>query len=207
MKDSTVIITDELIHKYPALISLRAKLFICVNLIVNSYKEKGKVLTVGNGGSASDAMHIVGELMKSFKLKRKIPPKDNIYSDYLNANLECGIPAVSLVSETSFLSAWANDRDPYLCYAQQIHAIGNKEDVVIAISTSGNSKNIIFAAEVAKAKQIPIISLTGQSGGELTKYSDVLLNVPYIETAQIQELHLPIYHAICAAVENEIYEE
>jgi D-sedoheptulose 7-phosphate isomerase len=162
-------------------------------------------MTAGNGGSAADAMHIVGELMKGFLLPRKLNGDRRIYSDYLNERLQSGLPAISLVSETAFLSAWANDREAALCYAQQVAALGQSGDVLIGLSTSGNSPNIVYAAEAAKAQGLAVIALTGQSGGKLADLADVLLNVPSEVTHVIQEYHLPVYHAICAAVENEFF--
>jgi D-sedoheptulose 7-phosphate isomerase len=198
-------ILDDLSIRYPALSDMMDKVTKSVNTIIDNYRAGGKVIVAGNGGSAADALHIAGEFMKSFKMARKLNQSDRIYTDVLNNTLERAVPAISLVGEAAFLTAWGNDNDSKFAFAQQIYALGKTGDVFIAITTSGNSENIVLAAQVAKAKQISIIVLTGQGGGKIAEYADVLLNAPETETFKIQELHLPIYHAICAAVENELF--
>lgn len=180
---------------------------------INCYKKGGKVLTCGNGGSAADSLHIVGELMKGFVKKRSLNetlvaklaeayPKDY---EYLVGNLQMPLTAISLVNEVSLITAYANDKASDLSFAQQVLGHGNKEDILIAISTSGNSKNVIYAAKLAKVMGLKVISLTGKNGGELEVYSDYILKAPSCETYQIQEYHLPIYHILCLCVENELF--
>lgn len=205
---------DHLIERYPTLVSLRHKLITTVETITECYRKGGKILVCGNGGSAADSLHIVGELMKSFVLKRKISPQIRLKlksqwgeeADYYIANLEEAIPVISLVNEVSLMTAYSNDKMADLVFAQQVLGYGKPGDVLIGISTSGNSANVVHAVKVAKAIGIKIISLTGNSGGKLCKLSDVTLNVPSEITYQIQELHLPVYHAICLMLETELFE-
>ena len=170
-------------------------------------------MVCGNGGSAADALHIVGELMKAFVCKRKLSEEwQKTFSKlpdgkYISQNLQMAFPAISLVNEAGLLTAYANDVAPDMNFAQQVFGQGNAGDILIAISTSGNSENVLYAAEVAKAKSIQVIALTGQSGGKLREYADLLINVPETETFKVQELHLPVYHALCLAVEAEFYSE
>jgi D-sedoheptulose 7-phosphate isomerase len=211
MKNSTQQILDDLIGRYPALAS--CQLQAAVEELISCYNRKNKLLVCGNGGSAADALHIVGELMKGFLLPRKlnVQKQDEIKilfsetAQYLIDNLQETLPAISLVSETALLTAYANDQVSDLSYAQQVLGYGNAGDILIAISTSGNSKNVIYAAQMAKVQGMKVISLTGNTGGNLKVLSDVLINVPADETYVIQEYHLPIYHALCAAVENEFF--
>lgn len=213
MKGSTLQIIGNLIDRYPDLKNCCDSIYSSTIEIINCYKNNGKLLVCGNGGSASDSQHIVGELMKGFVLTRKIPSEkqDQIIklfpenADYFIDNLQGALNAISLVGETALTTAYANDKAPDLSFAQQVLGYGNKGDVLIAISTSGNSKNVIYAAQIAKVNGMKIISLTGSSGGKLKALSNVLINVPSDETYIIQEYHLPIYHALCLAVENEFF--
>lgn len=215
LKNSTIKIIKDLLLRYKNLdyLELEQKLILAVALMKKCYKNNGKILVCGNGGSASDSEHIVGELMKSFILSRpiekdmkekliKIFPED---ANYLIENLEMPLEAISLVSQTSIQTAFSNDNAPDLIFAQQLLGYGKPEDILIAISTSGNSKNVIFASEIAKIKNLKIIALTGKSGGKLKNISDILINVPEEETFTIQEYHLPIYHTLCYATENEFF--
>lgn len=211
MKKSTELILQNLVDRYPSLKNL--PLIEAVNEIIDCYRRRNKLLICGNGGSAADALHIVGELMKGFLLPReldeekryKIMEKFPESAEYLIKNLQKPLPALSLVSEVALATAYANDQAADLSFAQQLLGYGNEGDILLAISTSGNSKNVIYAAQIAKVQGMKVISLTGSSGGELKKISDVLLNAPSEETFIIQEYHLPIYHSICAAVENEFF--
>lgn len=213
MKTTTRMIIENLIKRYPELKEIPMEDAIIE--IINCYKYKNKLLVCGNGGSASDSLHIVGELMKGFILPRKLNARkqeeiDRLFpetSRYLIDNLQGALPAISLVGEIALSTAYANDQAPDLVFAQQVLGHGNKGDILFAISTSGNSKNIIYAAQMAKVQGMKVISLTGRSGGKLKGLSDILLNAPFDETYIIQEYHLPIYHAICAAVENEFFFE
>ncbi|MCX7714263.1 MAG: SIS domain-containing protein [Clostridia bacterium] len=214
MKESTKIILQDLFENYPKLKSCSESIITCVEEMIACYKGGNKVLVCGNGGSAADALHIVGELMKAFVLPRKLSQaeQDKIReasgnAEYIIENLQGALPAISLVGETALMTAYANDMAPDLAFAQQVYGYGIPADILIAISTSGNSKNVIYASEVARAKGVKVIALTGESGGRLGEICDVLINVPEKETYKIQELHLPVYHAVCLAVENEFFNE
>ena len=205
----TFIEIDKLVNRYPALEICRDSIIQAVEIIRDSFKSGGKLITCGNGGSASDAQHIVGELMKSFAIRRKVDPKilERTEDPFVKENLEGTLPAISLINETALITAFANDRTADLIFAQQILGIGNSNDVLLAISTSGNSKNVIHAIEVARAKNLKTIALTGRSGGKLRDRVDVAIRVPSDITYQIQEFHLPIYHAICLELEREFFSE
>jgi len=204
---------SELISRYPKLSILDKQLKQSVEQLIRCYSAGNKIMVCGNGGSAADALHIVGELMKAFVCKRKLSEEwQKMFSKlpdgkYISQNLQMAFPAISLVNEAGLLTAYANDVAPDMNFAQQVFGQGNAGDILIAISTSGNSENVLYAAEVAKAKSIQVIALTGQSGGKLREYADLLINVPETETFKVQELHLPVYHALCLAVEAEFYSE
>lgn len=213
MKSSSLEILRNLINRYSELELIYNNIIDAINVLESCYRNGGKVLVCGNGGSASDSEHIVGELMKGFLLPRKLELtgqqriKDMFpeNAEYLIENLQQALPTISLVSQTSLQTAFANDNAPDLAFAQQVLGYGNKNDVFIAISTSGNSKNVLYAAQIAKYKDMKVVSLTGNTGGKLKKLSDVIINVPSDETFIIQEYHLPIYHAMCACLENEFF--
>lgn len=215
MKTSVVKIIDNLIERYPSLDICRKDILLSVEMLINCYQNKNKLLICGNGGSASDSQHIAGELMKSFKVKRKIPIEtqeqiENKFpqnSKYYIENLEEPLTAISLVGETSLITAYSNDKAPDLIFAQQVYGLGNIGDILLAISTSGNSKNVLYACEIAKIKGMKVIGLTGQSGGKMSSICDILIKTPEFETYKIQEYHLPIYHAICLALEEEFFGE
>lgn len=172
-----------------------------------------KVLLCGNGGSAADCEHIVAELMKSYHFSRKMPKDLETklteihlgHAEYIYKNLEVGLKAISLVSQIGLNTAFANDRRPDLCFAQQVLTYGDENDVLWVLTTSGNSKNIIYASEVAKAKNMKVIALLGKNGGKVKKLCDAPMIVNLADTAEIQELHLPIYHTICNALEYEFF--
>ncbi|WP_196603701.1 D-sedoheptulose-7-phosphate isomerase [Pectinatus haikarae] len=198
--------------RYPNLAVVEDNVKKCIEKMIDVYKSGNKVIICGNGGSAADSLHIVGELMKCFVLPRKLSnsiaerlKKYSVNSKYLEDNLQMTLPTISLVNEVSLMTAYANDVAADLNFAQQVLGQGKKGDVLLAISTSGNSKNIVYASEVAKALDMNVISLTGKTGGELKRVTDILINVPETETYKIQELHLPIYHTICLAIESEFY--
>lgn len=213
MKSSTMKEIEILISEYPRLSVMRGDLLNALGVLIHCYKNSGKLLVCGNGGSAADSLHIVGELMKSFVLKR--PMSIDISSclkkscpeeaDYYISNLQGALPAISLVNEVGLITAYSNDMAPDLAFAQQVLGYGKTGDVLFAISTSGNSTNVIHAANIARALNMQVISLTGSTGGKLKDISNVLLAVPEKETYRIQELHLPIYHALCLALENEFF--
>lgn len=199
-------IFEELYERYPQLKGCEGEIAKAFDLLLTCYRNGGKVLTCGNGGSAADAEHIVGELLKKFKKHRdidcgiaaKLPPE-------LAVRLEGALPAVSLVSMSGILTAFANDVSWETAFAQQVYGLGNPGDVLIALSTSGNSANCVNAALVAKAKGMKVVSMTGAGGGKLGDFADAAIKVPEMETYRIQELHLPVYHALCAALEDALF--
>lgn len=216
MKDSTVNKIDELIERYSALEVCRNDLQLATEKICSAFRAGNKLITCGNGGSAADALHIVGELMKGFALPRKITDFNKKFTadleknfphdaEYFKKNLQMPLPAISLVGETALTTAFANDNAPDLSFAQQLFGIGRRGDILLSISTSGNSPNVIYAVEVAKILGVTSIALTGESGGKLKNLADITICVPSKITYKIQEFHLPIYHAICLAVENEFF--
>lgn len=205
-------ILGRLAADYPSLAPLRGSVEAAFNAICDTYRRGGKLLCCGNGGSAADSDHIVGELLKSFILKRPIDPALHsaltaLGEDgaFIAANLEGALPAISLTAHTALISAYANDREPALVYAQQVAGLGRPGDALIALSTSGNSKNCVYAALTAKAAGITVIAMTGSGGGKLARIADILINVPENETYRVQELHLPVYHCLCAMLEAEFF--
>ena len=203
-----------LIKRYPALQCVKDDIQKAYQIIAESYAQGGKLLVAGNGGSAADAEHIVGELMKGFKKPRKLE-KDmqdklkNVSSDYgsvLAENLQGALPAIALDGHPALTTAYMNDCEPLLCFAQQVNGYGNENDVFLGISTSGNSKNILYAAITAKAKGLKVIGLTGQKESKLSDIADICIKAPETETYMIQELHLPIYHCLCLMLEERYYE-
>ena len=200
-----------LIERKPELAVCRADIERATDLLYNAYLNKGTILICGNGGSASDAEHISGELLKGF-LMRRTPDEETVKklgealgSCEQAAKLQGGIPAIPLISLTSVLSAFANDVDPELVFAQLVYAFVRENDAFWGLSTSGNSKNVVAAAKVARGLGIPAIAMTGESGGKLNDICDVTINVPAKETYQVQEYHLPVYHAICAELEERVF--
>lgn len=204
---------ETLIKRYPALAVCKQDIVNTYVILEESYRKGNKLLVAGNGGSAADALHIVGELMKAFVLPRKLNKqicdaldKNSQNAEYLKKNLQMALPAIALVGEVGLTTAYSNDVAPDLMFAQQVLGYAKPGDVFLGISTSGNSKNIIYAAEVAKARGMRVIGLTGENGGKMKGVSDVCIKVPEKETFKVQELHLPVYHAICLEVEKSIFE-
>lgn len=203
-----------LIERYPALASQRNAIELAYLTIVECYKNGGKLLIAGNGGSAADAEHIVGELMKSFVLKRKLDQNfveqllstDGEMGKVLSENLQGALPAIALDGHFALSTAYMNDCEPLLCFAQQVNGYGKAGDVFIGISTSGNSKNVLYAATVAKAKGMKVVGLTGAKPSKLSEIADVCIMAPSTETYMIQEYHLPIYHALCLMVEARFFD-
>lgn len=201
---------DMLVERYPTLVSLSPQLIEAYVIFQKTYVEGKKVMIIGNGGSAADSEHIVGELMKSFKKERKLDTKmqetlvsiDEEKGKYLATKLQGALPTVSLVSQIAINTAFANDVDPRLVYAQQVFGYGQEGDTLLCISTSGNSDNIIYAAITAKAKKMKVVGLTGERNSKLSDFSDICVRVPETETFKVQELHLPIYHCWCAMLED-----
>ena len=211
MSVSTII--EQLFQRYPQLEPLHRKILEATEIIISCYTSGGKLLICGNGGSCSDSEHMVGELMKSFEAKR---PLGNEVSQrlielsgdngmFLSQKLEKGLPAISLTSQTALITAICNDMDASLIFAQQIINYGKVNDVLIAISTSGNSQNVVNGCIAAKAINMKVIGFTGNKGGKINRFSDILLNVPESRTSYIQELQLPIMHAICLITENHFF--
>ena len=199
-------IFNELYGRYPQLKGCEGEIAKAFDLLLTCYKNGGKVLTCGNGGSAADAEHIVGELLKKFRKHRDIDGgiAAKLPSE-LVARLEGALPAVSLVSMSGILTAFANDVAWETAFAQQVYGLGKPGDVLIALSTSGNSANCVNAALVAKAKGLRVVSMTGEGGGKLAALADAAIRVPESETYKIQELHLPVYHALCAELEKSLF--
>lgn len=204
---------NTLIETYPDLEVCRQDLENSCNLLINSIRNKGKLLICGNGGSAGDSEHIVGELMKGFISKRPLPDhmrqrfKDAFpdEGDFLADHLQGAIPAISLVSHSALITAFINDVTAETVYAQQVYGYGRETDALLAISTSGNSANVVRAVQVAKVLGLSTIGLTGNKGGKLNELCDVTIRAPRELTHHIQELHLPIYHALCIALEEEFF--
>lgn len=204
---------DLLIKRYPKLEACREDIQKAYFLLEDCYGKDGKLLIAGNGGSAADAEHIAGELMKRFKnprpvtedFARKLVEIDPVRGEHLSKNLERSLMAVPLVAHEALTTAYINDVDGHGIFAQQLLGFGRKGDVFLGISTSGNSQNIMSATVVAKALGIKIIGLTGENGGELAKVSDVCIKAPETETYMIQELHLPIYHCLCLMLEEHFF--
>lgn len=194
---------NTLLERYPALKCCEQDIEAALKLMTDTYKSGGKVLVCGNGGSAADSEHIVGELMKGFMLKRKV--EDKRIPDELREKLQGALPAISLPSQSAILSAFANDVDPEMMYAQLVYGYANENDLLICLSTSGNSKNVVNAARVTRAIGGKIIALTVASGGKLREIADICICVPETETFKIQELHLPVYHYLCAEIENHFF--
>lgn len=206
---------NQLFGRYPVLEACRQEIEAAYELLRGCFAAGGRLLVCGNGGSAADSLHIVGELMKGFALSRKLSadweekfkqvcPE---MAPYLMENLQGALPAISLVSETALSTAYANDQAPDLSFAQQVLGQGKAGDVLLCISTSGNSTNVLYAAAVARAMELRVIGLAGQGGGRLKGLSDVCICAPSRITYQIQEYHLPIYHALCLALEREFFGE
>jgi D-sedoheptulose 7-phosphate isomerase len=206
-------VLKELVERYPQLLPEKVEVGKAADSIINCFRNGGKLLVCGNGGSSSDSDHIVGEMMKGFEHKRPLSEKvkkDLIKSDrerglYLSEMLQQGLPAISLSAHSALITAVANDTDADLIYAQQVFSYGNPGDVLLALSTSGNSHNIVDAIVTAKSKGLTVIGLTGETGGKIGRMCDILINVPAKNTAFVQELHLPVYHTICKIVEIEMF--
>ena len=195
---------NELLKRYPALQICKGDIEYALNLMIDTYKIGGKVLVCGNGGSAADSEHIVGELMKGFMLKREV--EDERIPRALVKKLQGALPAISLVSQCGVLPAFINDVDPDMMYAQLVYGYSREGDLLICLSTSGNSKNCVNAAEVAMSIGVKVLSLTGEKESRLSEVSDCTVKVPEIETFKVQEYHLPVYHYLCAMTEKYFFE-
>lgn len=199
-------ITKEiLLERNPALVSCIDDIEKAVDMMTETYKNDGKILVCGNGGSAADSEHIVGELMKGFLKQRRVT--DKAVPEDMRRNLQGSLPAISLPSQCGILSAFINDVDPDMMYAQLAYGYAKPCDMLIGLSTSGNSKNVVNAVKVAKAMGAKTLSLTGAGESIMSEISDVTVRVPETETYKVQELHLPVYHYLCARVEDFFYPE
>ena len=203
-----------LLERYPVLKAIQEEVWKAFLFMRDSSERGGKLLLCGNGGSAADSDHIVGELMKAFCAKRKIKPElvtrlKELYgeqeADYFTKHLEQGLPAISFSSQTALHTAFSNDQDEALFYAQCLLGYGKKEDILLGISTSGNAKNVGYALKFAKAMGVKSILLTGKDGGAGKELADLSIVVPSKETYRIQELHLPIYHCLCLMLEQYFF--
>lgn len=199
----------ELIERYPKLAGCQKEIEKSAKALIRAFEGGKRLYLCGNGGSAADADHIVGELMKGFLKKRPLPAAQlaafGADAEHIGARLSVGLPAISLHSQSALLTAFMNDEDPTLVFAQALYALGEKGDVLLAISTSGSSANIVAAAKTAKALGMCVITLTGQKECALDAVSDFAIHVGDTETYRVQELHLPVYHWLCAAVEEHFF--
>ena len=208
-------ILQELIDRYPALEACRESIVQAFDALVRTHGSDGKLLIAGNGGSAADSDHISGEMTKSFRFKRALDPAlqsrlEELYGDdgvELSKNLEGGLKAIPLTVFNAANSAFNNDVAPEAAYAQLVQVFGREGDVFLGITTSGNSKNIILALMAANARGMTTIVLTGSKGGKCVGFADICIRVPEDETFKVQELHLPVYHALCAMVESALFSE
>lgn len=206
---------DSLIERYPKLRVCRDDIEKAYKILLDSFRTGKKLLVAGNGGSASDAEHIVGELMKSFVLPRTLPEDsknklkavDAELGNELAEKLQGALPAIAVVDHVALSTAYLNDVDPLLGFAQQVYGYGQAGDTFLGITTSGNSKNVLYACVAARAKNMKTIALTGRDGGKVKDLVDVAIVVPETETYKIQELHLPVYHCLCLMVEEAVYGE
>lgn len=211
--DKAVECLNDLVSRYPVLEVCREDIFQAYTVMVQAYENKGKLLVAGNGGSAADAEHIVGELMKEFKLsrdltdgqKQKLIAADEDYGEELAETLQQSLTAIALVDHVSLTTACLNDVNGIFAFAQQLQGYGSAGDVFLGITTSGNSKNVLLANAVAKAKGMKTIALTGGDGGKIKNKADVSIVVPEEQTYKIQELHLPIYHCLCLMLEEKFF--
>ena len=204
---------DILVKRFPELSNQRTNIVEAYHILEVSYKNGGKLLIAGNGGSAADAEHIVGELMKGFVKPRKLSKKykeelkavNKEFGEILGNHLQGGLSAIALDGHFALSTAYMNDCEPLLCFAQQVNGYGKEGDVFWGISTSGNSKNILYAATVAKAKGLKVIGLTGAKDSELSKMADITIRSSQTITYMIQEHHLPIYHCLCLMLEDRFF--
>lgn len=206
---------DELCIRYPVLLVCKNDIEKAAEALIESFENGGKLLVAGNGGSCADSDHISGELLKSFVKKRrssaelidsirKINPETG---DYLADKLQGSLPVIALTNNTALMTASLNDVDGNVMFAQQVNGYGKEGDVFLGISTSGNSKDIVYPTVVAKAKGLMTVALTGKDGGKLKGIADICIVVPEQETFKIQELHLPVYHALCLEIEEYFWRE
>ena len=215
MKTVTRQYLDRLLSVYPMLTGCQDDILLAFNVLLQCYQSGNKVLICGNGGSAADAEHIVGELMKGFTLRRTLDSAKRSAlaavcgSDgaFIADHLQGALPAISLVSHSALITAYANDVHADMIFAQQVYGYGKKGDVLIGLSTSGNSKNVVYAIKTARAFGITTIGMTGAAGGKMAGECSVLIRVPAQSPYEVQEFHQPVYHALCAMIEVELFEQ
>lgn len=213
MKESILEILDELLERYTSLVGQRENIIGVYKILEESYSGGGKLLVAGNGGSAADSEHIVGELMKAFikprrpevSLQDKLKSVDKKLGEVLADNLQGALPAIAVTGHVGLSTAYLNDCSPLLAFAQQVNGFGNEGDVFLGISTSGNSENILYALVTARAKGMKTVGLSGRDGGRMKEFCDEIIIVPEKETFKIQELHLPVYHALCLMLEERFF--
>ena len=198
---------NELTARYPGLADCAAEIEKAADLIIGCYRNNHVLYACGNGGSAADSDHIVGELMKGFLKKRPLSDKEKeLFDDeYVANNLQSGLPAISLCAHSALMTAFENDVAPSLVFAQQVYAYAKDSDVLFSFSTSGNSENVVYAVKAAKAAKIKTVSVTGEKESELSRLSDVCIRLPETETFKVQELTLPVYHCLAAMVEEHYF--
>lgn len=213
MEEKLVEHVNLLIERYPALAECKGDIIKAYDCLEASYANGRKLLVCGNGGSASDSEHIVGELMKEFKLKRKVYSEQAEAMKAINSelgatlaqHLQGALPAITLTAHSSLTTAFMNDSEPVLVFAQQVNGYGKKDDCFLGISTSGNSMNVLYAVVTAKARGLKVIGLTGHKESKLSALADVCIRVPETDTYKIQELHLPVYHCLCLMLEDHFF--
>ena len=201
-------IFEELFERYDCLEKCRDDIYSAFKLFKTCYDNAGKILCCGNGGSASDCDHFVGELMKGFLKKRPLSDKEKeLFEDkFIADNLQKGLPAISLCSHSALMTAFENDVAPSLVFAQQVYAYAKGNDVLLCFSTSGNSENIVYAAKAAKAADIKSVAVTGENESLLSEICDICIKLPETETFKVQELTLPVYHCLAAMLEENYFE-
>lgn len=214
MKEITQCFVNAFFERHPDLLPLKDQILEACHTLITVFQNGNKLLLCGNGGSCADCDHIAGEFLKGFLLKRPVYTEiQNVMADKygemgaeIAEKLQMGLPTISLVTHSAAISAFENDVDPELIYAQQVLAYGKPGDVLIGISTSGGAKNVAAAVMTANSIGVKTIGLTGKDGGKLAQLADLALIMPECETYRIQEDHLAVYHLLCAVVEYEIFE-
>jgi phosphoheptose isomerase len=206
-------VLETLQERYPDLQPCMDSIGAAYNVLRDTFATGGKLLVCGNGGSAADSEHIVGELMKSFQRQRPISDQmrerlmeqDAESGQYIANHLQGALPAITLTAHAALISAISNDVAADMVFAQQVYGYGSVGDALLAISTSGNSANVLHAIRVAKVMGMRVVGLTGRTGGKMSGLCDVSICAPYDDVSQIQERHLPIYHALCVMLEQEFF--
>lgn len=206
--DKTSVIFQELFQRYPSLESCKSDIYNTFTAMSECFESGGKVLCCGNGGSAADCDHFAGELLKGFLKKRPLSDceKQKLGNGFIADNLQKGLPVISLCTHSALMTAFENDVVPALVFAQQVYAYAKKGDVLFCLSTSGNSENVVYAAQTAKASGIVTVAITGKNESKLSEICDICIRLPETETFKIQELTLPVYHCIAAMIEEYFFE-